>query len=538
MRYVCLTESGDWQTYVIFGKLCKMKGYEICLPHRTGRLADICYIRQACRRNKEFRILIGGNLPDTKDSFLKISEIRSNIYYLATPGHKKDHLKTITKPRSTKHHMEKTIQAPYPINNKRTINAWAMFDWANSSYALVISTAIFPMYFNQVMSEENFDFLGIPVNRSALFSYALSFAYLVIASVLPLLTGIADYSGRRKTFMKAFTIMGSIACACMFFFQGMDTKYWGVFSFVFAVIGFEGGKTFYNSYLPLITTEDQYDKVSAKGFTFGYIGSVLLLMLNLVMIMNPTWFGLPDATMATRVSFVTVGLWWLGFAQIPFFRLPNDIKGAWSTALFSKGYKEIRAVANYVKGQKNILYFLLAFFFYSAGALTVIGLASTFAVEELGFEAMELILLILVLQFVGIIGAELAARFSGRRGNKLTIVIILLIWMAVCIAAYFVQVKAHFYVVAAFTGLVMGGIQSMSRSTYSKLIPEQTHSTASFFSFFDVCEKLSMVLGPFLFGFIAYYTGSMRNSIFSLVLYFLLGLIFLRFVKVKQTSGI
>jgi MFS transporter, UMF1 family len=409
-----------------------------------------------------------------------------------------------------------------------------MFDWANSSYALVISVAIFPMYFNQVMSEENFDFLGIPVNRSALFSYALSFAYLVIAAVLPLLTGIADYSGRRKTFMKAFTITGSIACACMFFFQGMDTKYWGVFSFVLAVIGFEGGKTFYNSYLPLITTEDQYDKVSAKGFTYGYIGSVLLLILNLVMIMNPDWFGFPDAGMATRVSFVTVGLWWLGFAQIPFFRLPNDIKGAWSTALFSKGYKEIREVANYVKGQKNILYFLLAFFFYSAGALTVIGLASTFAVEELGFEAMELILLILVLQFVGIIGAEFAARLSGRKGNKFTIVIILCIWMAVCIAAYFVQVKAQFYVVAAFTGLVMGGIQSMSRSTYSKLIPEQTHNTASFFSFFDVCEKLSMVLGPFLFGFIAYYTGSMRNSIFSLVVYFLLGLIFLRFVKVKR----
>jgi UMF1 family MFS transporter len=429
--------------------------------------------------------------------------------------------------------MEKIIQKPYPVNDKRTINAWAMFDWANSSYALVISTAIFPMYFNQIMPENNFDFLGIPVNRSALFSYSLSFAYLLIAAVLPLLTGIADFSGRRKTFMKFFTFLGSLACICMFFFVATYDEfdkptvstmsmYIGVFSFIIAIIGFEGGKTFYNSYLPLITTEDQLDRVSAKGFTYGYIGSVLLLILNLIMIMK-------------RASFVTVGLWWLGFAQIPFRRLPNDKKGAWHSELLSKGYRGIREVAIYVKGQNNILYFLLSYFFYSAGALTVIALASTFAVEELGFETMELILLILVLQFVGIIGAELAARLSGVKGNKFTIVIILFIWIGVCTAAYFVQVKVQFYVVAAFTGLVMGGIQSMSRSTYSKLIPEKVDNTTSFFSFFDVCEKLSMVLGPFFFGFIAYYTGSMRNSIFSLVIYFVLGLILLNFVKVRRT---
>ncbi|MFK7808362.1 MAG: MFS transporter [Saprospiraceae bacterium] len=445
--------------------------------------------------------------------------------------------------------MKNKAAVPYPVNDKRTINAWAMFDWANSSYALVISVAIFPMYFNQIMPETNFDFLGIPVNRSALFSYALSFAYLVIASLLPLLTGVADFSGRRKSFMKFFTALGATACISMFFFKSTEigpelfevepwAMYIGVFSFIVAVIGFEGGKTFYNSYLPLITTEDQYDKVSAKGFTYGYIGSVLLLIINLIMIMKPTLFGFPDATMATRASFVTVGIWWFGFAQIPFRRLPADDKSALPQKLLSKGYKEIREVANYVKGQKNMLFFLLSFFFYSAGALTVIALASTFAVEELGFETMELILLILVLQFVGIIGAELAARLSDRKGNKFTIIVILCIWMMVCITAYFVQAKVQFYGVAAFTGLVMGGIQSMSRSTYSKLIPENAHNTASFFSFFDVCEKLSMVLGPFFFGFIAYYTGSMRNSIFSLILYFLLGMFFLSFVKVMRPMSL
>ena len=422
-----------------------------------------------------------------------------------------------------------------PVNDKRTIFGWAMFDWANSSYALVISVAVFPLYFNSVMGDsELFNFLGIPVTKTSLFSYSLSIAYLVIALSLPMLTGIADYSGRRKAFMKFFTFMGSLACISMFFFDGRGTMYLGVFSFVFAVIGFEGGKTFYNSYLPLIVSEDKYDSVSAKGFTYGYIGSMILLILNLVMIQKYELFGFSDSGWATRTVFITVGLWWLGFANFSFVRLPKDYKVDKIDGLLSKGFSEIKQVWNYVMEQHDIKFFLFSFFFYIAGVLTIIGLASTFAIDQLGFEASELIILILLLQFLGIVGAILFAKVSEWKGNKLSIIVMLLIWMGVCVAAYYVQEKMHFYVIAAFVGLVMGGIQSLSRSTYSKLIPEDAHNTASYFSFFDVTEKVAMVMGSLSFGIIDQLTGGMRNSIFALIFFFVLGIIFLLFVTVRR----
>ncbi len=426
-----------------------------------------------------------------------------------------------------------------PVNDKRTIFGWAMFDWANSSYALVISVAIFPLYFNAVMGDnELFSFLGIPVTKTSLFSYSLSLAYLIIACSLPMLTGIADYSGRRKTFMKFFTLMGSLACMSMFFFDGRGTMYLGVFSFVFAVIGFEGGKTFYNSYLPLIVSEDQYDKVSAKGFTYGYVGSMILLVLNLVMIQKFEVFGFPDSGWATRTVFLTVGVWWFLFAQFSFARLPKDYNVPNVEGLLSKGFGEIKRVWNYVMKQHNIKFFLFSFFFYIAGALTVIGLASTFAIDQLGFEADELIFLILLLQILGICGAVLFAKISEWKGNRLSIILMLFIWMAACIIVYFVHEKSHFYFIAALVGLVMGGIQSLSRSTYSKLIPEDADNTASYFSFFDVTEKVAMVMGSLSFGIIDQLTGGMRNSIIALVFFFVLGIIFLLFVKVERgTAG-
>ncbi len=422
-----------------------------------------------------------------------------------------------------------------PVNDKRTIFGWAMFDWANSSYALVISVAVFPLYFNSVMGDsELFNFLGIPVTKTSLFSYSLSIAYLVIAVSLPMLTGIADYSGRRKTFMKFFTFMGALACMAMFLFDGRGTMYLGVFSFVFAVIGFEGGKTFYNSYLPLIASEDKYDDISAKGFTYGYIGSMILLILNLVMIQKYELFGFADSGWATRTVFITVGIWWLAFANFSFVRLPKDYKVNNIEGLLSKGFSEIKQVWNYVMEQHDIKFFLFSFFFYIAGVLTIIGLASTFAIDQLGFEASELIILILLLQFLGIVGAILFAKMSDWKGNKISIITMLFIWMGVCVAAYYVQEKMHFYVIAGFVGLVMGGIQSLSRSTYSKLIPEDAHNTASYFSFFDVTEKVAMVMGSLSFGIIDQLTGGMRNSIFALIFFFALGIIFILFVTIRR----
>ncbi|MFK8100996.1 MAG: MFS transporter [Saprospiraceae bacterium] len=424
-----------------------------------------------------------------------------------------------------------------PLNDKRIINGWAMFDWANSSYALVIAVAIFPIYFNSMITENGeFLFLGIPVTKTSLFSYSLTFAYLIVSAILPILTGMADYGGKKMAFMKFFTILGSLACIALWWFTGMASLILGVFAFILAVIGFAGGQVFYNSFLPLIATEDQFDRVSAKGFAYGYVGSVILLLINLFMIMNYELFGFPDESWASRTAFVMVGLWWLGFSQITFNRLPKDPENAPTDNLFSKGYQEIYKIWLYVKGEKNIKTFLFSFFFYSAGTQTVIYLASTFATVELNFESMDLILTILLLQFLAIGGAYLFAKVSTAMGNKRSIMIMLFIWISICIAAYFVHSKSEFYIIAGFVGLVMGGIQSLSRSTYSKLIPENTKDTASFFSFFDVLEKLAIVLGTLSFGLIDQVMGGMRNSILALIVFFLLGILLLIRVKIKPSS--
>ena len=287
-----------------------------------------------------------------------------------------------------------------PLNDKKIINAWAMFDWANSSYALVIAVAIFPLYFNDdsVLPDGEFLFMGLNVTKTALFSYSLTLAYIIIALALPLLSGIADYGGKKMSFMKFFTTMGALACILLVFFTGLSNLALGVFGFVFATVGFAGGQVFYNSYLPLIASDDMYDKVSAKGFAYGYIGSVLLLIVNLLMIQKPEWFGFSSADWPIRISFVMVGLWWIGFAQITFNRLPKDPKQKLTSKLLVRGYEELKKVWYIVKSQKNIKGFLFSFFFYSAGVQTVIFLASTFATDELNFGGADLIILILLLQ--------------------------------------------------------------------------------------------------------------------------------------------
>jgi len=329
-----------------------------------------------------------------------------------------------------------------------------------------------------------------------------------------------------------------MACIGLFFFVDMGDLYIGLLGFILAIIGFAGGQVFYNSFLPVIATEDQFDRVSAKGFAMGYIGSVILLVANLVMIMKPQWFGLESAGMASRISFVMVGLWWIGFAQIPFRRLPKDNAEKPPENLLTKGYKELQKVFQELKTQKNTRHFLASFFFYISGVQTVIYLASTFATEELKFESTELIVVILLLQFVGIIGAYAFAFLSKIKGNKLSIIAMLCIWTTICVVSYFVTSKTQFYYIAATVGLVMGGIQSLSRSTYSKLIPEDTVDTASYFSFYDVTEKLAIVIGTFSFGFINMLTGGMRNSILALIFYFIVGMLILMTVEVKRGKGL
>ena len=424
---------------------------------------------------------------------------------------------------------------PAPRNDRRTLNGWALFDWANSAFALVITTAIFPGYF-EAMVDDRFRVLGVDFTDSSWFAYLISFSYLVIALASPLLSGIADAGGRRKWFLRLFTTLGGLGCLSLFFFDGMGTMWLGSLGFVTGLVGFAGGLVFYNSFLPVIATEDRFDALSARGFAMGYVGSVLLLVVNLLMVQQPGWFGLPaEGTLRIRLAFVTVGLWWLVFAAVSLARLPEDVRrpGTGLLDMAARGWREFRSVAGRVRSHPQAPRFLAAFFCYSAGAQTVIFLASLFATKELGFETAELIVVVLILQVVAIGGAYLAAAISRRFGNRAGLFFELAIWAAVCVVAYFVEGKTMFYGVAAAVGLVMGGIQSLSRSTYAKLIPGR-EDTTSWFSFYDVLEKVAIVLGTFIFGFLDALTGSMRISVLTLALFFLGGMLLLARFRVER----
>lgn len=428
-----------------------------------------------------------------------------------------------------------STSADFPINDKRIINGWAIFDWANSAFALVITAAIFPAYFVAV-TDEDLSVFGMEMSNSSLYTFAISASYFIIALFSPLLSGIADYGGRRKFFLKFFTILGSLSCLSLFFFKGMEQLELGTVGFMLSMIGFAGGLVFYNAFLPVIVTEDLYDRVSARGFSFGYIGSVILLIINLVMVQFWERFGFPDQGTATRYAFLSVGFWWIGFALIPFRRLPSDEKQKTSPEILRKGFQELKKVWGAVKGEQNIRAFLFSFFFYSAGVQTVLFLASTFASKELNFETSELIVIILLLQIIAILGAYSFARLSEWKGNKVSLIAMLLIWIAICVIGYLVQEKAQFYAIAAAVGLVMGGIQSLSRSTYSKLIPENSDDTTSYFSFYDVLEKVAIIVGTFTFGLMEQVTGSMRLSMLVLSGFFLVGLLLLLRVRVRATA--
>lgn len=434
--------------------------------------------------------------------------------------------------------METTDTSPAGVtpsvkNDKRVINGWAFFDWANSAYALVITVAIFPGYFLE-LTDDTVNVLGLRMSDSTLYAWSIALAYLVIAAVSPILSGIADYGGKKKVFLRFFTTLGALACISLLFFTGMPTLWVGVVGFILATIGFAGGIVFYNAFLPLIATEDRYDDVSAKGFSYGFIGSVILLLVNLVVIMKYNWFGFPDGLRAVPTAFVMVGLWWLGFAQIPLRRLPDDTPPRSKENLLTKGYEELVKVWNTIRGDRNTQAFLFSFFCYNAGVQAVLFLASTFAQKELHFSSTGLIFLILILQIVAIGGAWASAKLSGKKGNKFSIMAMLIVWTGICIVGYFVKTGLDFYLLASAVGLVMGGIQSLSRATYAKFLPENTPDTASYFSFYDVMDKVSTVAGTFVFGFVEQITGGMRNSVMALAVFFVVSLIVLSMVSVRR----
>jgi MFS transporter, UMF1 family len=420
-------------------------------------------------------------------------------------------------------------------NDRKTIRAWAMYDWSNSVYSLVIASAIFPAYYNSATTTEfgsKIRVFGFEIENTAAYSINLGLAFGIIALVSPLLSSISDYYSNQKRFMQFFCYLGAIGCSSLYFFDGPEMVHFGLAFMMLATIGYSGSIVFYNSYLPAIATEDQQDKVSARGYAFGYIGSTTLLILNLAAILNQEALGIEDGSLLPRVSFLLTGIWWFGFAQVTFRKLPKGIytKSTTESKFILNGYRELEKIWERLKHERKLKMYLMSFFFYIMGVQTVMFMAASFGEKEVGMGMTELIITILLLEYVGIAGAFLFAWISKKTSNLQALHIAVAFWIAICIGSYFIQTAFHFYIAGFFIGMVMGGIQSLSRSTYAKFIPK-TENNAGYFSFFDVCEKLAMMCGLVMWGFMDNLTGSMRNSIIALAIWFSIGLLLLLVVK-------
>ncbi|RYY19961.1 MAG: MFS transporter [Chitinophagaceae bacterium] len=419
-----------------------------------------------------------------------------------------------------------------------------MYDWANSVYNLVITTTFFPIYFAAATKDhfgtEYIPFLDRSYVNSALYDYSLAGAYLIIALLYPILTSISDTRGNKKQFMQFFCYMGAVSCCGLYFFDGSNVEF-GVLVFVLAAIGYSGSLVFYNSYLPEIAAEEDRDRISARGYSLGYVGSVLLQIVGFALVLT-----LPSAGQATRITFLLVGIWWIGFAQLAFRVLPtqsipNDrVKGN----IFKDGFHEIKKVYLQVRRMPVLKRFLRGFFFYSMGVQTVMLAATLFGSKVLGLSDTKLIVTVVIIQLVAILGAWSMSRLSGIFGNFRVLIGVIFFWIFVCLAAYYAaslkeqgqDPEYYFYGLAICVGLVMGGIQSLSRSTFAKLMPE-TKDTASFFCYYDFTEKIAIAVGILSFGLIEELThahGGMKNSLLSLIVFFIVGLIFLYSALKKQ----
>lgn len=442
-------------------------------------------------------------------------------------------------------------------NDPKIIKAWTFYDWANSVFPLVITSAIFPNFYDYVTTHDgdgNFvgktvNFIGIEFENQNIYSFVYAFALSIVVMIAPILSGIADYLGNKKRFLQFFCYLGSISCMCLYFFSRENLAL-SFIPFITATIGFWGSLVYYNSYLPEIASTDNQDRVSARGFALGYFGSSLLLIVCLIGIMvfkyeEKVVDGVTVATgfFKVKYSFLLTGIWWMGFAQVTFRRLPNKAHSEHKSSekgLFSKGFKELRSVFALVKTLPELKRFLYGYFFYNMGVQTVMVVAVLFARNEIEWpdekaKTSSLIVSILIIQFVGIAGSFLFSRISRSVGNIRSLMIAIFIWIFICTFTFaVVRTPVHFYIVAFLVGLVMGGIQALSRSTYSKYLPE-TEDNASFFSFYDVMEKLGMILGTVSFGLISQITGGMRNSILALIVFFVLG--FLLLIKLSKRTN-
>ena len=431
--------------------------------------------------------------------------------------------------------------------SKKLLDAWAFYDWANSVYTLTIASAVFPIFYEALFSDRDhyIDVFGLHLKNSALISFITAFAFLLVAFISPLLYGIADYVGNKKSFMKFFCYLGVLSCMALYWFN-LENIYIGLVFYFLGLIGYWGSLVFYNSYLPDIAFVEQQDKISAKGYAMGYIGSVILLIINLAMIMKPKFFGITGtegeaAMKAMRYSFVMVGVWWILFSQYTYYFLPKGNKNAnrkVSHHVVFNGFKELKKVWILLKENTALKRYLGSFFVSSMAVQTVMLVATYFGAQEIAWPSKAesttgLIICILLIQLVAVVGAVLTSRASEKFGNIATLIVINCFWVLLCAGAFFITAPIQFYVMASLVGLVMGGIQALSRSTYSKLLPE-TEDTASFFSFYDVAEKIGIVIGMLVYGIIDQITGSPRLAIVFLGVFFVMAVFLLNRVPKKS----
>ncbi|HWR99101.1 MAG TPA: MFS transporter [Prolixibacteraceae bacterium] len=439
--------------------------------------------------------------------------------------------------------MTKMDQAkPIIKGDPKMVNAWVMYDWSNSVYQLTISSTIFPIYYNAVTrngDDYTVSFFGFNVVNTVLYSWAIAAAYLIVAAGSPLFSSIADYTGRRKGFMRAFTLIGAVSCGALYFFDSQHIEL-GIIAFSLGTLGYGGSIVFYNSFLPVIAEPKDQDRISARGYMMGYLGGVILLLFNLLMIMKPGLFGFPaGSTQPARISFLTVCIWWIGFSSLTFMRLPKYTFGkrVHRENVILNGYKELRMVFNQIRGSFQLSIYLLGIFFVLMGILTTMFMAANFGGKELGLGEEVLIPTIMGIQLIAMFGAWSFAKLSGKIGNIRSMIISVIIWISVCFYAYTIKHAVGFIVVASAVGFVMGGSQSLARSTYSKMLPETTDHT-SFFSFYDVNEKLATVAGTFSFGIIEAMTGSMRYSVLAITIFFGIGLLFFVILLFSDGKGL
>ncbi|SHG34681.1 MFS transporter, UMF1 family [Flavobacterium micromati] len=436
--------------------------------------------------------------------------------------------------------------ADLPKGSKKLLNAWAFYDWANSVYTLTIASAIFPIFYEALFSDRShyIAVFGFNLKNSALISFVTAAAFLLVSILSPLLSGIADYVGNKKSFMKFFCYIGALSCVALYWFN-LENIYVGLSFYFFGLIGYWGSLVFYNSYLPDIAFVEQQDKISAKGYSMGYIGSVLLLLINLSMIMKPKLFGITGtdgeaAMKAMRYSFIMVGVWWVLFSQYSYYFLPKGNKKTDNKVthhVIFNGFNELKKVWTLLKANIPLKRYLGSFFVSTMAVQTAMLVATYFGAQEISWSSKEestigLIVCILLIQLVAVLGAFLTSRASAKFGNIPTLIFINSFWIILCAGSFFITKPIEFYIMASLVGLVMGGIQSLSRSTYSKLLPE-TNDTASFFSFYDVAEKIGIVIGMMVYGIIDQVTGSPRFGIASLALFFIVAVILLNRIPKK-----